>query len=492
MSELKSLLERASDHLNGDEDAFVQLDRARSRRHTRRRLTAGVVAFVIAVAGTAAALTAFTGAPPQTRPVAQEPHPFRGIWPETTLEQLRNATHSPEGIGYEEPWRLTIRGLLRRFGHEVLGWRHVLRSEIPPDTIAANAPSKIPLGPKPGQPYRVLIADCATAEHCSRSRPNITLTLEQLLSGSTLWSVTGVESSAIHLDLRPGVSLHQGEVVDVAVEPHSQPGFGGGLYLGPNCRGNLSSESHVPGRYLHLTGVEPVPSRVRVSIPQSLEGCGPPIGGFIYIGVPRYGNAPRDLLPSAAPFGHHGPLLALAAVPIAIASTGPTSTPPETPSVPPSGTAEALSGAVEGTWYDAQNRPLGIDFNKGDGAEMTFVVRAGAEHCGWQSTTTLGVSSFLLGPQGSTGVPGKPGSDPSPMPGYVEYIRDPNGVFSHGELLGRFAVLKRLPQGATYSGFHRGEWQLWIRRSTLDQSVYIVGPNTVERWPRAKHQIGCE
>src|SRR5205085_7442841 len=174
---------------------------ARSRRHTRRRLTAGVVAFVIAVAGTAAAVTAFTGAPPQTRPVAQEPHPFRGIWPETTLEQLRNATHSPEGIGYEEPWRLTIRGLLRRFGHEVLGWRHVLRSEIPPDTIAANAPSKIPLGPKPGQTYRVLIADCATAEHCSRSRPNITLTLEQLLSGSTLWSVTGVESSAIHLDL---------------------------------------------------------------------------------------------------------------------------------------------------------------------------------------------------------------------------------------------------------------------------------------------------
>jgi hypothetical protein len=257
------------------------------------------------------------------------------------MEQLRNNTAaSTNGVGYETPWRLTINGLLKRFGHAVLGWRHVLRVEVPPATIAANAPTKITLGPEPGRPYRVLIADCATPKRCARSKPNVTLTLEQLLPGSRLWSVIGVESRLIHVGLGSPAHLTAGARTDATVDlPTGAGAFGGGRYWGPDCSGILSSERVGFG------------IQVIVTVPSGIDHCGGPVRGYLYVVVTKdvISHAGKQMATSSRmdPFRREGmQILGLAAVPFSVE--------PGAPSSPQ--TASQISAA--GTWYDSSEKPL--------------------------------------------------------------------------------------------------------------------------------------
>jgi hypothetical protein len=59
MSDLRSRLERIGDRVRVAPDAFERLERARRRRERNRRITAGTVALLVAIAGTIAAYTAF-------------------------------------------------------------------------------------------------------------------------------------------------------------------------------------------------------------------------------------------------------------------------------------------------------------------------------------------------------------------------------------------------------------------------------------------------
>jgi hypothetical protein len=59
MSDLRSRLERLGDRVRSAPDAFERLERSRRRRDRNRRITAGAVALLVAVAGTVAAYAAF-------------------------------------------------------------------------------------------------------------------------------------------------------------------------------------------------------------------------------------------------------------------------------------------------------------------------------------------------------------------------------------------------------------------------------------------------
>ena len=59
MSDLRKRLERRSDRVRVAPDAFERLERARRRRERNRRLSAGTVALVVAIAGTVTAFAAF-------------------------------------------------------------------------------------------------------------------------------------------------------------------------------------------------------------------------------------------------------------------------------------------------------------------------------------------------------------------------------------------------------------------------------------------------
>jgi hypothetical protein len=73
--------------------------------------------------------------------------------------------------------------------------------------------------------------------------------------------------------------------------------------------------------------------------------------------------------------------------------------------------------------------------------------------------------------------------------GARQYVRDPNDVLDV-----RPPDLDAvLPPDAGYTGYHRGEWQLWVGPTDVDHYAYLVaGDGTVERWSRASGIIACE
>ena len=96
----------------------------------------------------------------------------------------------------------------------------------------------------------------------------------------------------------------------------------------------------------------------------------------------------------------------------------------------------------------------------------------GSEHCAWTDIT------FLLAGSEETG---------------DWYVRDTgnNADFS-GLLRTTFADEAKLPEGATDTGWRRGDRQLWIGPDK--EAAYPVSlddAHDVERWPAAKQRIGC-
>ena len=120
-----------------------------------------------------------------------------------------------------------------------------------------------------------------------------------------------------------------------------------------------------------------------------------------------------------------------------------------------------------GAWEDAQGRKLPDGVPGGE--PLVLHVLAGTEHCGWQSAVFLHVA-WPIGKRTQTAAHIR------------QCIRDPNGVVDP-ELATEFEPDTLLPEDARSTGFHRGEWELWMSRSQAERYVYLVNDNTVERWP---------
>lgn len=131
------------------------------------------------------------------------------------------------------------------------------------------------------------------------------------------------------------------------------------------------------------------------------------------------------------------------------------------------GAACSSDSGLVGPWEDAQGRrlPDGVP----GGEPLVLHVLAGAEHCGWQSAVFLHVAWPI----------GKPTQTAART---RQYIRDTEGVVDR-DLATEFEPDIVLPKDARSTGFHRGEWELWISASQVDRYVYLVNGNTVERWP---------
>lgn len=71
-------------------------------------------------------------------------------------------------------------------------------------------------------------------------------------------------------------------------------------------------------------------------------------------------------------------------------------------------------------------------------------------------------------------------------------MRDPNNVLGRGFDVPPPDLHAELPADARSTGYHRGDWQLWVSDTDVDEAVYLVAAGgTVERWPRASTIIGC-
>ena len=129
---------------------------------------------------------------------------------------------------------------------------------------------------------------------------------------------------------------------------------------------------------------------------------------------------------------------------------------------------------LSGEWYDRQNRPI----PNGEGSEpLVLDVFAGEQsHCGWGHILFMELSW----PLGST--PGENGE-------LRQYVRDRDPVGFPG--VEQFVEDARLPWDAFDTGWHRGEWRLWISPSQIDDYIYVVNEDRVEGWGRAARPIYC-
>ena len=89
MSDLRTSLERVGERIAPKPDAFERLDRRRRRKQRNQRIAAGVVAALVAVAGSVALYAGFRGGTEQPRgPAGAE---IVALWPERTLTETTAA-----------------------------------------------------------------------------------------------------------------------------------------------------------------------------------------------------------------------------------------------------------------------------------------------------------------------------------------------------------------------------------------------------------------
>jgi hypothetical protein len=121
---------------------------------------------------------------------------------------------------------------------------------------------------------------------------------------------------------------------------------------------------------------------------------------------------------------------------------------------------------------------FGAEVEFGDGRRIWTHVETGGiitdlpgpSHCEWQSARMLHIEE-----DGRL---------------VAQYLRDPDGVFDHARLLDAYAEGVELPDDASDSGYRSPDGlQLWFTESNT--ALYVVTPDTVERWPRAEEPIGC-
>ena len=143
------------------------------------------------------------------------------------------------------------------------------------------------------------------------------------------------------------------------------------------------------------------------------------------------------------------------------------------------GPEDVVAAAVEGDWI----APDGSVAPNGD-PELPLVLHTleGPEHCGWTSITFL-----------HTGWPIGSETDGN---GFRQYLRDPQGLLRE-DTSGPFRADAALPSDAVDTGYHRGDWQLWVAPSDGDEAVYLVNAapaaqGAVERWPRAPSPVLCD
>jgi hypothetical protein len=206
MSDLRTRLERLGERARPVSDAFERLERVRRRRERNRQLAAGVVALLVAVAGS---LAAFSALRTSDRDFADggESEIFFALWPESTLE---DAQATQDAVDAGEPalsWRLDPEETALALVRDALGWPE------PPEELAHSSTTSpdgtvtvdVVKQPDPGT--------CQSPECAGR---DVVVRLRQLVAEGGIWSVVSVESPVFNMPLHPGEEVDLGRELSIA------------------------------------------------------------------------------------------------------------------------------------------------------------------------------------------------------------------------------------------------------------------------------------
>jgi Immunoglobulin-like domain of bacterial spore germination len=146
------------------------------------------------------------------------------------------------------------------------------------------------------------------------------------------------------------------------------------------------------------------------------------------------------------------------------------------------GPQDPVAAEVEGQWFDEAGKALPDGSN---GGPFVMSVYEGPDHCGM---TSLSIAS-LAWPIGTSFTrPDEAGINNR------QYIRDPQSL-GWTSPTAPFDAGDKLPDDASFTGYQRGDWQLWVAPSDQNEAIYMVhgdpaAGGTWERWPRGR--IGCD
>jgi len=234
MSDPKSVLERVGARITPREDAFERLQRYRRRRQRNQRITAGVVAVLVAVAGGVGVWAGFRGGT-TVRPGGADEQAV-ALWPERTLAEIEAAQQRVDGG--EDSWRLDAASTAIRFASDVLGWNDPMVSIqfVPGPVDAAVADVTTPPAPCPapleGEPISLT---------CLGKRAEVSL--HGFTGPGGIWSVTAVRGDRTRIDLDPPFAVLPGQIVEAQVDvPEGAQAIGGGTFFGNGCQASFGSE----------------------------------------------------------------------------------------------------------------------------------------------------------------------------------------------------------------------------------------------------------
>ena len=103
--------------------------------------------------------------------------------------------------------------------------------------------------------------------------------------------------------------------------------------------------------------------------------------------------------------------------------------------------------------------------------------RPGPEHCGFEDARVI-----------ITGIPF--GARYTDSTNAASYVRDPGNVFDDAATAAALDLDAQLPEGAEDTGLREGGTELWVDPDD-NSAIYLVGQNTVERWPLDPQPAGC-
>jgi hypothetical protein len=271
--DLKDRLQRLSQRAAERPSAFDQLERARGRRAFRRRIGAGVLAGVIAVAGTLTALRAFPGDDRLPLSTGNAPTTLT-IWPEDPIHagygDPREVQAALDAGDESHAWRTDPRRVTERFAREFLGW----------EEVTLDALESVDHDDGTGTGATFAIASCSPDVVCDAIWQAVILVQPARQGDGGIWSVAAIQGlSNGSLDL--GVVWNDPPSV---LEGGSELAYRGdyvatvvGYVLSDGCRILSGADSNVSGE---ASAVITLPDQV-ASGPEN-NGCVDPAVGYVY------------------------------------------------------------------------------------------------------------------------------------------------------------------------------------------------------------------
>ena len=354
MSDLRDRLERLGARAPSAPDAFERLERVRRRRERNRRFTAGAVALIVAVAGSLAAIAAFTGSEPQAGGRAGDR--FVAVWPESTYEEALEVQELVDAGDPSLAWRLDPSVTALRFAHDVLGWSDV-GVEVVPDDLRTVLVVRSPGGP------------CGSPPEPTCDPREVDIELGRLDGSSDgIWSVISVKSPEFESAPEAGSQIVAGEQLDVVTRGSAA---GVNLYVAFVGLGSCAGWEHdavMPGPDLSLVAPRP---------PHGAEAC--PLALVVLHNDPADQDV-QGLGEQLLEYGYRTSLHGVLVVPLRLVPGGP-GTVPDVASV----TCEGSNITVDTSAVAAQTDGIHIDIRIIGDTEVSFRV---AEDAGSDAAVT--------------------------------------------------------------------------------------------------------